>query len=183
MGRGVAALCGVILLTGCSTIVKGTQQQVSVATPGVQDAMCTLSSPAVGTRTVQTPGTVVLPKSKHDVAVSCVKQCYTTGVGVLASETEIMTAGNVLFGGVIGLGIDAASGAMNKYQPGVEIAMSPIPNCGAPKKGGACPWQALQCLHQKPPAKPPHRASDSQVAGLRGRKLRLHSPDNLELEP
>ncbi|HEU0018096.1 MAG TPA: hypothetical protein VFQ31_07035 [Methyloceanibacter sp.] len=103
MGRGVAALCGVILLTGCSTIVKGTQQQVSVATPGVQDAMCTLSSPAVGTRRVQTPGTIVLPKSKHDVAVSCVKQCYTTGVGVLASETEIMTAGNVVFGGVIGL--------------------------------------------------------------------------------
>jgi hypothetical protein len=98
MERGVAALCGVIaiLLTGCSTIVKGTQQQVSVATPGVQDAMCTLSSPAVGTRAVQTPGTIVLPKSKHDVAVSCVKQCYTTGVGVLASETEIMTAGNVL---------------------------------------------------------------------------------------
>jgi hypothetical protein len=85
MGRGVAALCGVIaiLLTGCSTIVKGTQQQVSVATPGVQDAMCTLSSPAVGTRTVQTPGTIVLPKSKHDVAVNCVKQCYTNGVGVL----------------------------------------------------------------------------------------------------
>ena len=98
MERGVAALCGAIaiLLTGCSTIVKGTQQQVSVATPGVQDAMCTLSSPAVGTRAVQTPGTIVLPKSKHDVAVSCVKQCYTTGVGVLASETEIMTAGNVL---------------------------------------------------------------------------------------
>ena len=91
MERGVAALCGVIaiLLTGCSTIVKGTQQQVSVATPGIQDAMCTLSSPAVGTRTVRTPGTIVLPKSKHDVAVSCVKQCYTTGVGVLASETKI----------------------------------------------------------------------------------------------
>jgi hypothetical protein len=136
MERGVAALCGVIaiLLTGCSTIVKGTQQQVSVATPGIQDAMCTLSSPAVGTRTVRTPGTIVLPKSKHDVAVNCVKQCYTTGVGVLVSEIEIMTAGNVLFGGVIGLGIDAASGAMNKYQPGIEIAMSPIPNCGAPKK-------------------------------------------------
>jgi len=96
--------------------------------------MCTLSSPAVGTRTVRTPGTIVLPKSKHDVAVNCVKQCYTTGVGVLVSEIEIMTAGNVLFGGVIGLGIDAASGAINKYQPGIEIAMSPIPNCGAPKK-------------------------------------------------
>ena len=103
--RGVAALGGVIsiLLTGCSTIVKGTQQQVSVATPGVQDAMCMLSSPAVGTRTVETPGTIILPKSKHDVAVSCVKQHYTTGTGVLASKTEIMTADNVVFGGVIDL--------------------------------------------------------------------------------
>jgi len=54
MGRGVAALCGMIsiLLTGCSTIVKATQQQVSVATPPGAQAMCTLSSLAVGTRTV-----------------------------------------------------------------------------------------------------------------------------------
>ena len=141
MERGVAALCGVIaiLLTGCSTIVKGTQQQVSVATPGVQDAMCTLSSPAVGTRAVQTPGTIVLPKSKHDVAVSCVKQCYTTGVGVLASETEIMTAGNVAVRRRYRPGDRRRIGAMNKYQPGVEIAMSPIPNCGAPKKGRGVP--------------------------------------------
>ena len=140
MERGVAARCGVIaiLLSGCSTIVKGTQQQVSVATPGVQDAMCTLSSPAVGTRTVETPGTIV-------------KQCYATGVGVLASETEIMTAGNVVFGGVIGLGIDAASGAMNKFQPGVEIAMSPIPNCGAPKKGGV-PMASTPVPPQGPPS-------------------------------
>lgn len=154
MERGVAALCGVIaiLLTGCSTIVKGTQQQVSVATPGVQDAMCTLSSPAVGTRTVQTPGTIVLPKSKYDVAVNCIKQCYTDGVGVLASETEIMTAGNVVFGGVIGLGIDAASGAMNKYQPGVEVVMSPIPNCGAPKKGRGVPMASTPVPPQEPPS-------------------------------
>ena len=114
--------------------------------------MCTLSSPAVGTRTLQTPGTIVLPKSKHDVAVSCVKQCYTPGVGVLASETEIMTAGNVVFGGVIGLGIDAASGAMNKYQPGVEVVMSPIPNCGPPKKGRGVPMASTPVPPQGPPS-------------------------------
>ena len=127
--------------------------------------MCTLSSPAVGTRTVQTPGTIVLPKSKHDVAVSCGKQCYTTGVGVLASETEIMTAGNVVFGGVIGLGIDAASGAMNKYQPGVEIAMSPIPNAGLRKRAGACPWQARQCLHKGRPPSPHIELPISKLLG------------------
>jgi hypothetical protein len=43
------------------------------------------------------------------------------GVGTLASSVEAMTAGNILVGGVIGLGVDPASGAINKYEPGVEI--------------------------------------------------------------
>jgi hypothetical protein len=47
-------------------------------------------------RSVQTLGNIVLPKSKHNVAVPCIKQCNSDGVGVLASETEIMTAGNVV---------------------------------------------------------------------------------------
>jgi hypothetical protein len=101
--------------------------------------MCTLTSPAVGTRTVQTPGNIVLPKSRHNVAINCVKQCYSEGVGILASSTEIMTAGNIVFGGLVGVGVDAASGAMNKYEPGVDIMMSPIPNCGAPGKGRGVP--------------------------------------------
>ena len=50
-----------------------------------------------------------------------------------------MTAGNVLFGGFIGLGVDAASGAMNKYDPGVEVVMTPLPNCGRPGKGKGTP--------------------------------------------
>jgi L-aminopeptidase/D-esterase-like protein len=153
MGRAIAALCGgiSILLSGCSTIVKGTEQQVSIATPGVPSAMCTLTSPAVGTRTVQTPGTLILPKSRHNVAVACVAQCYSDGVGMLASEVEIMTVGNILFGGVIGLGIDAASGAMNKYQPGIEIAMTPIPNCGRPGKGRGVPMASTPAPRQGPP--------------------------------
>ncbi|HWM32163.1 MAG TPA: hypothetical protein VNO69_10770 [Methyloceanibacter sp.] len=112
MSRITAVLFGLlsILFAGCSTIVKGTDQQVSVNTPGVNGAMCQLQSPAVGTRTVQTPANIVLPKSKHNVAVTCQAQCYAKGVGTLASHTEMMTAGNVLFGGIIGLGVNAASG-------------------------------------------------------------------------
>lgn len=51
------------------------------------------------------------------MAVTCQAQCYGDGVSTLASHTEVMAADNVLFGGVIGLGVDAASGAMNKYDP------------------------------------------------------------------
>jgi hypothetical protein len=145
MSRITAVLFGLlsILFAGCSTIVKGTDQQVSVNTPGVNGAMCQLQSPAVGTRTVQTPANIVLPKSKHNVAVTCQAQCYAKGVGTLASHTEMMTAGNVLFGGIIGLGVDAASGAMNKYDPGVEVVMTPLPGCGRPGRGRGVPMASL----------------------------------------
>lgn len=145
MSRITAALFGLfsILFAGCSTIVKGTDQQVSVNTPGVTGAVCQLQSPAVGTRTVQPPANIVLPKSKHNVAVTCQAQCFAKGVGTLASHTEMMTAGNVLFGGIIGLGVDAASGAMNKYDPGVEVMMTPLPGCGRPGRGRGIPMASL----------------------------------------
>jgi hypothetical protein len=141
MGRVATVLCGVISLVfaGCSTVVKGTEQQVSVNTPGVPGAVCQLTSPAIGTRTVQTPGNIVLPKSRHNVAVTCRAQCYGDGVSTLASHTEVMTAGNILLGGVIGLGVDAASGAMNKYDPGVEVMMTPLPGCGRPGRPRGTP--------------------------------------------
>jgi len=146
MLRCAAAVCGVIsiLFAGCSTIVKGTEQQVSVATPGVPGAMCQLMSPGIGTRTVETPANIILPKSKHNVAVTCRAQCSGDGVGTLASHTEVMTAGNVLFGGIIGLGVDATSGAMNKYDPGVEVTMSPLPGCGrGPGRGKGTPMASI----------------------------------------
>ena len=66
--------------------------------------------------------------------MSCTAQCYSPGVSTLASHTEVMTAGNVVFGGLIGLGIDAASGAMNTYDPNVEIIMTPLPGCRSPPR-------------------------------------------------
>ena len=92
--------------------------------------MCSLQSPAIGSRSVQTPSNIILPKSKHNVAVSCTAQRYAPGVATLASHTEMMAAGNVVFGGLIGLGVDAASGAMNTYDANVDVVMTPIPACG-----------------------------------------------------
>jgi len=40
-----------------------------------------------------------------------------------------MAAGNVVFGGIIGLGVDAATGAMNKYADQVTVAMIPDQSC------------------------------------------------------
>lgn len=81
--------------------------------------------------TVVTPGTVSVEKSKENINVVCRKACYQDGASVVVSGTEAMTAGNIIAGGVVGLGIDAASGALNKYAAETQVHMAPIPGCGA----------------------------------------------------
>jgi hypothetical protein len=113
---------------GCATVTRGTTQSVSVDAP--QGAICTLTSSSIGKRTLTAPATVVLEKGSDNVAVRCTKRCYQDGIGVIESSVEPMTAGNILIGGVIGLGVDAASGAINKYENHVTIVMRPIKGCG-----------------------------------------------------
>lgn len=124
-------LVSCLAFAGCATIVTGTTQSIALNTPGVQGAQCTLTSSAVGTRVVQTPATLTLPKSADSVAVVCRKECYQDGVGIIASHTETMAAGNILAGGIVGLGVDAASGAMNRYNADNQIAMVAVPGCRA----------------------------------------------------
>ncbi|MEQ8824961.1 MAG: hypothetical protein RIC14_11370 [Filomicrobium sp.] len=128
----VAALVSMAgVLAGCATIVKGTTQPVAIATPGVNGATCTLTSEGIGSKVVQTPASITLEKSQHSINVVCKKACYEDAVGVIPSHTESMTAGNVLVGGVVGLGVDAVSGAMNKYNDNNQFTMLPIPGCRA----------------------------------------------------
>jgi hypothetical protein len=121
-------------LSGCATITRGTTQAVAINTPGVTDAQCTLMSSTIGTVTVSTPGVVTLPKGSESVTVRCSKQCYNDGSGILSSNMESMAMGNVVAGGVIGLGVDAATGAMNKYAPQADILMTPDGSCATHDK-------------------------------------------------
>lgn len=126
-----AVMAAVVLAAGCATITKGTAQQIAVSTPGVTGAQCTLTSSAIGTKVVATPATLTLDKGSDNVAVICRKECYQDAAGIIASNTEAMTAGNIIVGGVVGLGIDAASGAMNRYNAENQFAMVPDAGCKA----------------------------------------------------
>jgi hypothetical protein len=118
-----------LVLAGCATITKGTTQTIGVDTPGVPGAMCTVTTQA-GPQTVSTPGFLVLPRSSAALPVRCSKACYQEAGGILGSTFEAMTAGNLVVGGVIGFGVDAMSGAINKYPDQISIPMIPIPGCG-----------------------------------------------------
>jgi hypothetical protein len=122
-----------LLSAGCSTITTGTTQPVSIVTVGVEGATCELTSPEVGTVTVVTPAQAVLPKSQHSVRVTCRKECYADGQGIINSTFEEMTAGNLLVGGVVGVAVDASSGAMNRYDNRVEVQMARNNSCKAKK--------------------------------------------------
>jgi hypothetical protein len=114
--------------TACATITKGTIQLVAVDTPGVTGATCTIQTQS-GPQLVTTPGSVTLTKGSASLPVTCTKECYLLGSGIIASNAEAMAAGNVVFGGIIGLGVDAATGAINKYADQVTVAMVPDQSC------------------------------------------------------
>lgn len=107
---------------GCASIVRGTSQSVAISTPPVTGAVCDLNSGA-GSWQVTTPGAVTVEKSSEDIQARCHKEGYQDAVAVIPSNFEGWTVGNLVFGGIIGLGVDAATGAINKYPKSFQIPM------------------------------------------------------------
>jgi hypothetical protein len=113
-----------ISLSACASITKGTSQSIAINTAPVQGANCTLQNQA-GNWTVVSPGSVVVPRTKHDINVKCEKSGFQAGMGVLKSGTQLMSAGNLILGGVVGLAVDASTGAMNDYPEQITVTMTP----------------------------------------------------------
>lgn len=114
-----------VALGACATLTRGTNETVSVITDP-PEASCALkrSGQIVGIAN-PTPATVTLEKSKNDVSIVCSKDGHFDGVHVLSSTFQNMTFGNIVFGGFIGLGVDAASGAMHEYPDNVTVILIP----------------------------------------------------------
>lgn len=119
-------LAGWLAMTGgCATITKGSSQNVTVDTDP-SAAICTLTREGKVIAVVNpTPGTVNVTKAQGDLVVTCQKPEYLEAVGNVGSKFQPMTFGNILFGGLIGVVVDAASGAMSEYEPTVTIRMVP----------------------------------------------------------
>src|SRR5262249_27924473 len=72
-----------------------------------------------------TPGAVTVQRTRDDITVTCTRDGYQTGTVVNKSGLEAMTFGNVILGGLIGVVIDSASGANNKYDATMHITLAP----------------------------------------------------------
>lgn len=111
--------------SGCATIANGTTDQVTIETtpPG---ARCELRQGAGAVYQVNpTPGAVEIAKSRRDVTVTCEKDGYLPEAGVLASELKSLDPGSMLAGGLIGVAIDASTGALTRYPPMLRLTLVP----------------------------------------------------------
>src|SRR5689334_17904090 len=134
-------------LSGCATIVEGTTQPVSVSTTPEQGAQCTLVN-SQGTWYLTTPGSTTVHKTKTDLNITCARSGYEPGHVVAASHFGVTTFGNAIAGGLVGVGVDAASGANFHYDSPIVVAL------GAPttaQTATADPWPPTGAIPQSAP--------------------------------
>lgn len=113
-------------LTGCASIVSGTNQALTVETRteagALSGANCKLSNNK-GMWYLTSPGSTTVNRSFEDLSISCDKPDYKTGLLTVKSSTKGMAFGNILFGGVIGVGVDVATGAAYDYPAVITVIM------------------------------------------------------------
>lgn len=118
-----ACLFLVALLPGCATITTGTSQSISVLTapPG---AVCELKRRDTIVGVVNpTPGSVTVGKSGSDIGVSCTRADHLPAAATVRSRFQPATLGNILLGGVVGLVVDASTGASGRYPDSVSLIL------------------------------------------------------------
>jgi hypothetical protein len=122
---GVVALS--VMLGGCASVTRGTTENISIAsTPsGVEAVVSGMEAPT----TCMTPCSIVV-KRNADISITFQKDGYEPQIVPLSRDIPTGGAagfaGNLLLGGVVGMGVDAATGAATDHKPNpVIVTMQP----------------------------------------------------------
>lgn len=125
MTKLLFASAAAISLSACSTVINGANQSLAFNTGSVQGADCHLtggSEFAVSEKFVS-PAVIEVPRSKKALQLACTKAGYKDASRSVNSKVEATTGGNLLLGGFVGAGVDAATGALYKYPETVSLPM------------------------------------------------------------
>ncbi|MGB1540116.1 MAG: hypothetical protein ACPG80_04090 [Rickettsiales bacterium] len=111
------------ILSGCSSIVKGSQQEVEVQTSGAGCAQCKLSNSKGEYYTNCTPGKIKVKRAYGPLDVNC------SGRGIqgkkeVDSHINGWFFGNIFIGGLIGMGVDSLTAAAWDYPETINVQMS-----------------------------------------------------------
>jgi hypothetical protein len=109
--RLASLVVGVAALGGCASIIHGSTQEISIQS-NPSGAVIAVN----GVRNAQTPATLSLPR-KSAQALEITLDGYRPFQMQLHRGTSGWVWGNIVFGGLIGLVVDASTGAMYKLTP------------------------------------------------------------------
>jgi hypothetical protein len=130
----LAAAC--VLLSACATITRGTNQNFVVQSEP-SEANVKLSTG----QTCVTPCTLRM-KRKSEFVVTVSKEGYQTQEtsvhGIVKGGGGAAMAGNVIFGGLIGAGVDASNGSMMNLKPN-PLTVTLVPVASAQEAPAAAP--------------------------------------------
>ncbi len=158
--RMLLVLAAVLLTSGCASIVNGVNQPVSVVAKSADNAdvigaRCTLTN-SKGEWYTTTPGSVVVHRAYGNIGVNCVHPT-SAGVASVKSTTKAMAFGNIIFGGLIGVGIDVGTGSAYDYPDLITVPMLSAAGAATPSpQPSSTPIvQAPPAVAPQPPAPPP----------------------------
>jgi hypothetical protein len=165
------ALAGALFFSGCATITRGTNEQLSIQSEP-SGANVRLSNGFTGV----TPATFTVPR-KGDIFLTVSKDGYVSSELTLYSKLSgngtVGFLGNALIGGIIGGGVDIATGATLSHVPNpVNVKLVPkpapvpvmvaTPSTSASAPASIEPAKAI-VKDAPPPAKPENLAADSNA--------------------
>ena len=120
----IRMMCSMAALSlfGCATIVEGTSQEISVDSRPT-GAQCRLESEGDTLAVVErTPQSVTLEKGNRNILVKCASG-QAQGFRWLVPEFNDAIFGNFMLGGIIGMSIDADSGAAYSWPESVLVVL------------------------------------------------------------
>jgi hypothetical protein len=185
----VVGLCAGIfsVLTGCASVTHGTTQSVKIHTVAadgktpVEGADCRLSNDK-GEARVLSGQTVQVRRSGGNLAIQCAHPDHEPATGQAVSHVNVGLVGNVLIGGVIGVAIDAGTGAGFNYPDWLRLVFGEhrlydriAANSGGPAEGTRV-GSAVQVVSNMPPSPTVPVSVAAQVSPAPGVAPKIETP-------
>lgn len=174
MTRVILALSILFLFTGCATVLKGTTQTMPISSDPT-GAEIIVNNITVGI----TPAEVELQR-KRDHQITLQKDGYAPAVVPVLKSVGGAVWGNILAGGFIGWGVDAASGAQYNLKPEtVFVRLRPL-NGAEPTEEENRTAIGIRRLRELDDALEEKTISDEEYGRAREETIREYFPEMIE---
>jgi hypothetical protein len=119
----IAHLSPILLAAACASIVSDDDTTTYIATEP-ENARCELQGDGFN-RVVNTPASLSLPSDAAPITVVCGAEGFRQTSKDMDTSADGWILGNLIFGGLVGVAIDAARGAGQKFPAELTVVLEP----------------------------------------------------------